>query len=56
MLQLIAEGNSAKQIASLLRISIRTAEAHKANILKALEVQSTAELVQYAIRTGIISI
>ena len=56
VLQLIAEGRSAKQIASLLKISIRTAEAHKANILKALGLESTAELVQYAIRNGIISV
>ena len=56
VLQLIAEGRSAKQIAALLKISIRTAEAHKANILKALGLESTAELVQYAIRNGIISV
>ena len=56
VLQLIAEGKSAKQIAALLKISVRTAEAHKANILKALELESTAELVQYAIRHGIISV
>ena len=56
VLQLIAEGKSAKQIAALLKISIRTAEAHKANILKALGLESTAELVQYAIRNGIISV
>ena len=56
VLQLIAEGHSAKQIASLLQIPPRTAEAHKANILDALGLQSTAELVQYAIRNGIISV
>ena len=56
VLQLIAEGHSAKQIAELLRISSRTAEVHKANILKALGLESTAELVQYAIRNGIISV
>ena len=56
VLQLIAEGHSAKQIAALLKISNRTAEAHRANILEALGLQSTAELVQYAIRNGIISV
>jgi len=56
VLQLVAEGRTAKQIAELLKISTRTAEAHKANILKALGLQSTAELVQYAIRNGIISV
>ena len=39
-----------------LKISVRTAEVHKARILDALGVRSTAELVQYAIRNGIISV
>ena len=56
VLKLVAEGRSAKQIASKLGISVRTAEAHKANILEALGLSSTAELVQYAIRQCIISI
>ena len=56
VLQLIAEGLSAKEVAATLKISVRTAEAHKAHILEALEMRSTAELVQYAIRTGIISL
>jgi DNA-binding NarL/FixJ family response regulator len=55
VLQLIAEGNSAKEIARVLHISVRTAEAHKARIQDALGVRTTAELVQYAIRQGIIS-
>lgn len=56
VLQLIAEGCTAKEIAAELNISVRTAEAHKAHILEALELRSTAELVQYAIRNGIISV
>jgi len=56
VLRLIAEGCTAKDIATALGISIRTAEAHKAHILEALELRSTAELVQYAIRNGIISV
>ncbi len=56
VLQLIAEGRSAKEIAGALHISIRTAEAHKARILDGLGLNSTAELVQYAIRQGIISV
>lgn len=55
-LQLFAEGRSAKEVAALLKISVRTAEAHKARILKVLGLRSTAELVQYAIRNGIISV
>jgi DNA-binding NarL/FixJ family response regulator len=56
VLQLFAEGRSAKEVAAVLKISIRTAEAHKARILEALELRTTAELVQYAIRNGIISV
>jgi DNA-binding NarL/FixJ family response regulator len=56
VLQLIAEGHSAKQIAAVLKVSVRTAEAHKAHIMDALKLRSTAELVQYAIRNGIISL
>ena len=56
VLQLVAEGRSAKEIAAALRVSVRTAEAHKANIMTALELRSTAELVQYAIRNGLISV
>ncbi len=56
VLQLIAEGRSAKEIAADLKISTRTAEVHKARILGALGLGTTAELVQYAIRNGIISV
>jgi DNA-binding NarL/FixJ family response regulator len=56
VLQLIAEGRSAKEVAAILKISTRTAEAHKAHILEVLGLRSTAELVQYAIRNGIISV
>ncbi|MFN7893124.1 MAG: response regulator [Pirellula sp.] len=56
VLQLVAEGRSAKEIAAKLGVSVRTAEAHKANVMTALELRSTAELVQYAIRNGLISV
>jgi DNA-binding NarL/FixJ family response regulator len=56
VLQLVAEGRSAKEIAVILKISPRTAEAHKSRIQEALGLQSTAELVQYAIRNGIITL
>lgn len=55
-LQLFAEGRSAKEVAAVLKISTRTAEVHKARILEALGLRTTAELVQYAIRNGIISV
>jgi DNA-binding NarL/FixJ family response regulator len=56
VLQLVSEGRSAKEIATILRISRRTAQFHKARLMEALSVESTAELVRYAIRTGIISV
>jgi len=56
VLQLFVEGRSAKEVATVLKISIRTAEAHKAHILEVLELRTTADLVQYAIRNGIISV
>jgi DNA-binding NarL/FixJ family response regulator len=56
VLQLVAEGRSAKEIATILCISRRTAEFHKARLMDTLGVQNTAELIQYAIRTGVISV
>jgi DNA-binding NarL/FixJ family response regulator len=54
-LQLFAEGRSAKEVAAILHISPRTAEFHKASIMKLLGMRTTAELAQYAVRHGIIS-
>ena len=54
-LQLFAEGRSAKEVARILHISPRTAEFHKASIMKLLGIRTTAELAQYAVRHGIIS-
>ena len=51
-----AEGRSTKEVASLLNISARTAEFHRARLMKALGVRTTADLVQYAIRNGLISV
>jgi DNA-binding NarL/FixJ family response regulator len=56
VLQLISEGCSAKEVAIKLQISVRTAEAHKARILDTLGLRGTAELVQYAIRNGMIAV
>jgi DNA-binding NarL/FixJ family response regulator len=54
ILQLLAEGKSNKEVASLLRISVNTAEAHRANIMLKLNFHSLAELVHYAVRNKII--
>jgi DNA-binding NarL/FixJ family response regulator len=56
VLEFAAKGLSAKEIAAELGISRRTAEYHKARIMDSLGLQNVAELVQYAIREGIISV
>ena len=53
--QLIAEGHSNKEIAELLTISPATVETHRAHILQKLDLHSTAEIVLYAVRRGVIS-
>jgi len=53
--QLVAEGRSNKEVADLLSISPSTVETHRAHILQKLDVHSTAELVLYAVRRGVIS-
>ncbi len=52
--QLIAEGNSNKEIAALLSLSPATIETHRAHILQKLDVHNTADLVLYAVRRGVI--
>ncbi len=56
VLQLVAEGHSAKQIASVLNISARTVEFHKYRIMEDLQLHSNAELVQFAIKHGIAAV
>jgi DNA-binding NarL/FixJ family response regulator len=56
VLQLIAEGNSTRDIAELLHTSVKTAETHRARLMGKLDIHSTAELTQYAIRKGVISL
>jgi DNA-binding NarL/FixJ family response regulator len=53
VLKLIADGNSNKEIADLLCISIRTVERHRSNIMTKLKVKKTADLVRYAVRKHI---
>jgi DNA-binding NarL/FixJ family response regulator len=56
VLQLLAEGHSAKEIGALLEISPRTVETHKYKMMDELGAKTTAELVQYAIRHGLVSL
>ena len=53
--QLIAEGHSNKEMAELLSLSVSTVETHRAHIMEKLDVHSTAEIVLYAVRKGVIS-
>ena len=53
--QLVAEGHSNKDVADVLSISVATVETHRAHILQKLDVHSTAELVLYAVRRGVIT-
>jgi two-component system response regulator NreC len=53
--QLVAEGHSNKEVANLLCISPATVETHRAHILQKLDLHSTAELVLYAVRRGVIA-
>jgi len=54
IIQLLAEGKSNKEAASTLGISVKTIEAHRANIMRKLRLRSVSELVRYAIRNKIV--
>jgi DNA-binding NarL/FixJ family response regulator len=54
ILQLLAEGCTNKLVAARLGISVKTAETHRARIMRKLNVDSVADVVRYAIRNGLI--
>ncbi len=54
VLQLIAEGRSNKAVAKALGISVKTAETHRARLMRKLQLKSVADLVRYAIRNGFV--
>ena len=54
VLQLLAEGRSMKQAAAILHVSARTVAFHKYRMMQNLEVHSTAELIQFAVREGLV--
>ena len=54
VIQLLAEGNSNKETASVLGISVKTIEAHRANIMRKLHLRSSSDLVRYAIRNKLV--
>jgi DNA-binding NarL/FixJ family response regulator len=56
VLQLVAEGKTMKEVATVLGISTRTAESYKYEMMRTLGIRTSAELVQYAIRLGLIAV
>jgi DNA-binding NarL/FixJ family response regulator len=54
IVQLVSEGKSSKEVASNLSISVKTAETHRANVMRKLDIHSVTELVRYAVRNQII--
>jgi len=54
VLQLVGEGHSTKKIATLLGISVKTADTHRTKVMEKLDIHQTAGLVRYAIRNGLI--
>ena len=56
VIQLVAEGHSTKEVAALLDLSSKTAETHRSNIMRKLNLHSVSDLVVFAIRNGIIQV
>lgn len=54
IIRLISEGNSSKEVAATLGISVKTADTHRANIMRKLQVHTVSDLVRYALRNQII--
>jgi DNA-binding NarL/FixJ family response regulator len=54
VLQLIAEGKTTKETAAVLDVSVKTAETHRTNLMEKLDIHSTAGLVRYAIKRGLL--
>ena len=54
VLQLVAEGNTTKEIALILGVAAKTAETHRVKVMEKLDIHSTAGLVKYAIRRGLV--
>jgi len=56
IVQLLAEGKSSKEVSTLLALSVKTVETHRANIMRRLGCHSVADLVMYAVRNNIIQV
>ena len=56
IIQLLAEGRSSKEVACQLNLSVKTAETHRSNIMRKLDLHSVSELVLYAVKNNIVSV
>ena len=56
VVQLLAEGKSTKEAAVALEISVKTAETHRSNVMRKLDLHSVSELVLYAVRNNIVQV
>ena len=54
VLQLIAEGNTTREIAGRLNLTVKTAESYRTALMAKLEIHETASLVRYAVRRGLV--
>jgi hypothetical protein len=54
--QLVSEGKASKEVATILCMTVATAETHRSNILRKLKLHSIAELVLYAVRNEIVHV
>jgi two-component system response regulator NreC len=56
VVQLLAEGNSTKEVAVVLGLSVKTAETRRSNIMRKLDLHSVSQLVLYAVRNNIVQV
>jgi DNA-binding NarL/FixJ family response regulator len=56
VIQLVAEGKTTKEIATVLSLSVKTAETHRTNLMRKLDLHSVADLTLYAVRNGIVQV
>jgi len=56
VIQLLAEGKTSKEVAVTLNLSIKTAETHRTNLMRKLDLHSVADLTRYAVRNGIVHV
>ena len=54
VVQLLAEGKTSKEVATMLNVSVKTVETHRSNIMRKLDCHSVTELVRYAVRNHIV--